>query len=143
MNIKELLQVKNFSKQEIEVLFRTSSSPDELFATNNHSVESICSKPERNYSYGALTQRRFVLQGWLSSGADSIPSFQQTLKSNDTIFTSRSEHQVIEALRSLGVDEVVARPATDLVIAGDHPRWLIPRPEFAPLHVYRVEKSAL
>src|SRR3990172_13343979 len=31
MNFKELLQVKNFSKQEIEQIFRTSSSPDELF----------------------------------------------------------------------------------------------------------------
>ncbi|MFO7445542.1 MAG: hypothetical protein R6W90_04210 [Ignavibacteriaceae bacterium] len=31
MNIKDLIQVKNISKQEIEVIFRTSNSADELF----------------------------------------------------------------------------------------------------------------
>lgn len=31
MNIKDLVPVKDISKQEIEVIFRTSNSPDELF----------------------------------------------------------------------------------------------------------------
>lgn len=45
MNIKELLQAKDISRQELEVIFRTSNSPDELFdalrlAINSHVKDS-------------------------------------------------------------------------------------------------------
>jgi tetratricopeptide (TPR) repeat protein len=46
MNIKELLQAKNISKQELEIIFRTSGSADELFDAFRLAINSRVSDPE-------------------------------------------------------------------------------------------------
>lgn len=46
MNIKELLQIKDVSRQEIEVIFRTSSSSDELFDAFRIAINSHIKDPE-------------------------------------------------------------------------------------------------
>jgi hypothetical protein len=46
MNISELLQARDISKQELEVIFRTSSSPDELFDALRLAISSRVKEPE-------------------------------------------------------------------------------------------------
>lgn len=46
MNIKELLQVKDISRQELEVIFRTSNSSDELFDAFRLAINSRIKDPE-------------------------------------------------------------------------------------------------
>ena len=114
------------------------AAPNEEFATNKHSVDSLATRRERSYAYAALSQRPVLLEGYLDRGETYLPWFETMLRDNDSMFTTTNP----DALRSLAstwhVRWLVARPGTDIALPRPLPAWLVLQQDTGDLKIYRI-----
>lgn len=78
------------SSGEVEGLRRLHelAAMNERFATNRHEIDSLAKRRQRSYSYGALSERPVLLEGYLDRGVTQLPWFSSMLHDNDLLFTS-------------------------------------------------------
>jgi hypothetical protein len=118
---------------------RTLALPNQVFATNHHSVPSLAARPQRSYGYTALSEHPVLLEGYLDRGISSLPTFPDLLRNNDRIFTTSDPQTVRTITSTYNVKWLVAEPGTDIMLARPLPAWLVPQQDTGDLKIYRVD----
>lgn len=113
----------------------------ERFATNKHALdmESLAPPNERSYGYSALSERPVLLEGYLSRGEYALPWFNTLLQDNDLLFSTKDPETLREIARTWHVRWLVARPGTDISLAGPLPAWLVEQRNCGDLKIYRID----
>ncbi len=117
---------------------RQLAAPNEEFATNQHSVDTLASRSERSYAYAALSERPVLLEGYLDRGETSLPWFKSMLRDNDLMFTTTDPAALRNLANTWHVKWLVARPDTDISLPRPLPAWLVPQQDSGDLKIYRI-----
>ncbi len=117
---------------------RQLAAPNEEFATNKHSVDTLASRSERSYAYAALSERPVLLEGYLDRGETSLPWFKSMLRDNDSMFTTTDPAMLRNLANTWNVKWLVARPRTDISLPRPLPAWLVPQQDSGDLKIYRI-----
>jgi hypothetical protein len=108
------------------------------FATNKHDVESLATRRERSYGYGALSERPVLLEGYLDRGISALPWFESMLRDNDMMFSASDPATVHSIAETYQVHWLVARPGTDISVRKPLPSWLTEQQNTGALKIYRI-----
>jgi hypothetical protein len=118
------------------------AKPDDLFATNKHSLESLPDGIGRSYGYAALSERPVLLEGYFYHSETAQPMFNALLRDNDLMFTSTDPGTVRDIARKWNVRWLVTRPGTDIALSRPLPSWLVECQSCGDLKIYRVDKPS-
>jgi hypothetical protein len=126
---------------EVEGLHRLGelAAPNERFATNKHAVDSLAANRERSYSYGALSERPVLLEGYLDHAEAALPWFGTLLHDNDLMFTTSDPETVRDIAKIWHVRWLIARPGTDIALPRPFPAWLVEQHNCGDLKIYRID----
>ncbi|WP_455387810.1 hypothetical protein [Petrachloros mirabilis] len=102
---------------------RSLAGQESIIATNDDSVATIPSRPERSYGYYALAERPVLLEGW-QYGEKLHPRFPIIHRDNTVLFKTRDPAEFWGIVKRYGIDYIVAKPGTDIALPIPHPSWL-------------------
>jgi hypothetical protein len=126
---------------EVQGLHRLGelAAPNERFATNKHAVDSLAANRERSYSYGALSERPVLLEGYLDHAETALPWFDTLLHDNDLMFSTSDPETVRDIAKTWHVRWLIARPGTDIALTRPLPAWLVEQHNCGDLKIYRID----
>ncbi len=121
------------------IRLRTIAPPNQVFATNHHSVPSLAARPQRSYGYTALSEHPVLLEGYLDRGISKLAGFSDLLRDNDLMFSTTDPQTVRTITGTYNVKWLVAEPGTDISLPRPLPAWIVPQQETGDLKIYRID----
>jgi hypothetical protein len=128
------------SKGEVQglQLLKKISEKGDLICTNKHSLTNYYAANSISFSYGALSERPVLIEGWAYSGLKRNSTLEKLLSDNEMIFTSQHQAQIRSIIAHYEIKYVLAMPGTTMNVAKMLPDWLKEIPDAGSLKIYDV-----